>query len=140
MLTIHPYLNFSGNTLEAFNFYKKVFGGEFSLVLRFRDTSEAGRVPEEHLDKLMHIALPVGQSVLMATDALPEMGHHLQPGNNFHISIMPDNKREAERIFNELSEDGKISVQFQKESWGEYFGMFTDKFGMNWMVNCKAED
>lgn len=139
MLNIHPYLNFPGNTLEAFQFYKSVFGGDFSVIMRFRDTAEAARVPAEHLDKIMHIALPLGQSVLMATDALPEMGHHLKNGNNFHISINPESKQEAERIFKELSDGGQVNVPFQKESWGEYFGMFTDKFGMNWMVSCKAE-
>ncbi|WP_207420904.1 VOC family protein [Desertivirga brevis] len=139
MLNIHPYLNFPGNTLEAFQFYKSVFGGEFSMIMRFRDTAEATRVSAEHLDKIMHIALPIGQSVLMATDALQEMGHHLKTGNNFHISINPDNKQEAERIFSELSDGGQMAVPFQKETWGEYFGMFTDKFGINWMVSCIEE-
>ena len=136
-MIINPYLNFEGTTEEAFNFYKSVFGGEFSALVRFKDTGEAGRVPAEHLNKIMHIALPVGNNILMATDAIPEMGHHLNLGNNIQLSINENNKDEAYRIFKALSDGGKVIVEFKKEFWGEYFALFTDKFGIQWMINYR---
>src|SRR5687767_9654547 len=86
MATINPYLNFKGNTEEAFNFYKSIFGGEFETIQRFKDTPEAARLPIHEHDKIMHIALPIGKgNILMGTDALESMGHHLTEGNNFHL-------------------------------------------------------
>ncbi|WP_423146700.1 VOC family protein [Rubrolithibacter danxiaensis] len=134
MTTINPYVNFPGNTEKAFNFYKSVFGGEFLAVIRFKDTPEAARVPEDEKNKIMHIALPIGNNILMATDALESMGHTINSGNNYHISISPESKEEAIRLFNELSEGGIVHVPIEKMFWG-YFGMFTDKFGIQWMVN-----
>jgi PhnB protein len=137
MATLNPYLNFQGNAEEAFNFYKSVFGGEFATVMRFRDTPEAGKINNADLDKMMHIALPIGKhSVLMATDALESMGQKLVEGNNHHISISTESMEEAEHLFKGLSQDAKyIMVPFEKMFWGEYFGMFTDKFGTQWMVS-----
>ena len=136
MKAVNPYLNFPGNTEEAFNFYKSVFGGEFAMVQRFKDTPEADRVPEADKNKLMHIALPIGNgTVLMATDALESMGHKLKMGNNFHISISADSTEEADKLFNGLSAGGSIMVPMSKMFWGAYFGMFTDKFGIQWMIN-----
>ncbi len=136
MTAINPYLNFAGNTEEAFNFYKSVFGGEFLAVTRFRDTPEAGNVPENERDKIMHIALPIGNgNVLMATDALESMGHRLAAGNNFSLSIQPDSKPEAERLFNALSAGGKVDMPLEKAFWGAYFGMVKDRFGVQWMIN-----
>ncbi len=135
MVTINPYLNFPGNTEEAFNFYKSVFGGEF-YITRFKDTPEADKIPANEKDKIMHIALPIGKgNVLMATDALESMGQKLTPGNNFYLTIQPESKEEAEKLFNGLSAGGKVTMPLQDAFWGAYFGMLKDKFGIQWMVN-----
>jgi PhnB protein len=135
MATINPYLNFMGNTEEAFNFYKSIFGGDFIAVQRFKDTPEADRVPENEKEKLMHVSLPIGKNVLMATDALESMGHKVTPGTNFHLSVDTDSEQEANELFKGLSAGGNVSVPLQKMFWGAYFGMVTDKFGIQWMVN-----
>ncbi len=136
MATFNPYLNFQGNTEEAFNFYKSVFGGEFLLLQRFKDTPQAGNVPANEREKIMHIALPIGNgTTLMATDALESMGQKVAFGNNFYISIHAESEAEATKLFNELSADGAIEVPLQKMFWNAYFGMFKDKFGIKWMVN-----
>jgi len=136
MATINPYLNFPGNTEDAFNFYKSVFGGEFVTLQRFKDTPEAGRVPEKDKDKIMHVSLPIGKgNTLMGTDAVESMGHKLTVGNNIQISISPDSEEETKKIFNSLSAGGKVEVPLDKMFWGALFGMFTDKFGIKWMVN-----
>jgi PhnB protein len=136
MATLNPYLNFKGNTEEAFNFYKSVFGGEFKELQRFKDTPEADRVPENEKDKLMHISLPIGPgNILMAIDALESMGHKLTVGNNFYLSLSADSESEADKLFNGLSSGGKATMPLQKTFWGSYFGMVTDKFGINWMVS-----
>ena len=135
MISINPYLNFRGNTEEAFNFYKSVFGGEFMTVVRFKDTPEKDRVPVHEQDMIMHIALPVGNNILMATDALESMGHILSLGNNTAISVDTQSEEEARKIFNGLSAGGKVSVPIEKMFWGAWFGMLTDQFGIQWMVN-----
>jgi PhnB protein len=136
MKTVNPYLNFNGNTEEVFNFYKSVFGGEFAMVQRFKDTPEKDKVPAQDQDKIMHIALPIGKgNVLMATDALESMGQKLKAGNNYHLSISADSQDEATHLFNGLSAGGKVMVPLAKMFWGAYFGMFTDKFGTQWMVS-----
>ena len=136
MATVNPYLNFSGNTEEAFNFYKSVFGTEFYRVVCFKDSPGGDKMPAEVQDKIMHISLPVGNGViLMATDMIESMGQILQPGNNFSLSISPTSEEEALHFFNGLSAGGTIEAPFKKEFWGGYFGMFTDKFGLRWMIN-----
>jgi PhnB protein len=136
MIQINPYLNFKGNAEAAFTFYKSVLGGEFTALQRFKDTPEAGRVPAGEREMIMHIALPVGKgNILMATDALESLGHSLTVGNNFSLSINTESEQEADRIFNALSKDGKVTVPLAKAFWGSYFGMFTDQFGIHWMVN-----
>ncbi|MEO7924968.1 MAG: VOC family protein [Chitinophagaceae bacterium] len=136
MPAINPYLNFPGNTEEAFNFYRSIFGGEFVMIQRFKDTPEADRVPAEHKDKIMHIALPIGNgNILMATDALESMGHKVTTGTNFHLSVSADSKTGAEKIFTGLSAGGKITMPLADTFWGSYFGMCTDKFDIQWMVS-----
>jgi PhnB protein len=142
MATINPYLNFNGNTEEAFNFYQSVFGGEFLVLQRFGDipASEEGcedkQVSEADKEKIMHIALPIGNgNVLMATDALESMGQNLSEGNNFSLSYSADSKEDAERIFNGLSDGGKVKMPLADAFWGSYFGMLKDKFGIRWMVS-----
>ena len=136
MKAINPYLNFNGNSEEAFNFYKSIFGGEFPTVVRFKDTSEGQNLSPEDSEKIMHIALPIGHgNMLMATDALESMGQKLKPGNNFYLSIHADSEDEGQKLFDALSEGGKIGVPFQKQFWEAWHGNLTDKFGINWMVN-----
>ena len=139
MTTINPYLNFNGNAEEAFNFYKSVFGGEFSSLQRMKDTPDGQKVPAAERDKIMHIALPIGKGVkLMASDAMESMGQKLSAGNNFYLSVSAESKAEADRLFNGLSKGGKVEMPMQMMFWGEYFGMFADKYGVQWMVSFAA--
>ena len=136
MAIVNPYLNFNGNTEEAFNFYKSVFGTEFLAIIRFKDMPGGDKMQPSDGEKLMHISLPVGNgNILMATDMLESQGQVLKAGNNFSLSVTPESEEEALRFFNGLSAGGNIEVPFDKASWGAYFGMFTDKFGMRWMIN-----
>lgn len=136
MKSINPYLNFAGNTEEAFNFYKKVFGGDFvGGIFRFKDTPDSDKLSEGDRQKVMHVALPLGpNNMLMATDALDSMGFKLTFGNNFYIAIDADNREEADKLFNGLSEGGKVEMPMDDQFWGDYFGSLADKFGVRWMV------
>jgi PhnB protein len=137
MPKLNTYLNFAGNTEEAFNFYKSVFGGEFTSVVRSKDMPIEGvAIPKEAENKILHIGLPIGQAnVLMATDTLESLGQKLVQGNNVYISVHPDSKEEADRIFNALSAGGLIEMPIANQPWGDYYGSFKDKFGVQWMVN-----
>lgn len=140
MTAINPYLNFDGKTEEAFNFYRSVFGGEFSMIQRMKDTPEAGNVPANEQDRIMHVSLPIGkENMLMGSDIMPSMGHTLNAGNNVHISLTAENQKEADRIFNGLSAGGKVTMPIDKTFWGSYFGMLKDKFGILWMVSCDTK-
>ena len=135
-MKVNPYLNFDGNAEEAFNFYKSVFGGEFTALQRFKDVPEGQPMPESESELIMHISLPIDKdTVLMASDISKSMGMQFNPGNNVYISLHPDSMDEAERLYEELSKDGKVEMKFQKMFWGAYFSSFTDKFGVQWMVN-----
>ena len=106
------------------------------MIQRFKDTPESDRIPKAEKDKIMHIALPIGKgNILMGTDALESMGQHLKMGNNFSISIGTESKEEADKLFNGLSDGGKIEMPIGDTFWDSYFGMFTDKFGLQWMVS-----
>ena len=137
MIKCNTYLNFAGNTEEAFNFYKSVFGGEFGKIVRFKDMPMEGvTISKEDENKIMYIDLPLSpDSILMATDALESMGQKLVQGNNVHISIHPDSKEDADRIFTALSTGGKIEMPIADQVWGTYYGSFQDKFGVQWMIN-----
>jgi PhnB protein len=136
MATINAYLNFNGNTEEAFNFYKSVFGGGFITLMGFKDAPEADKVPASDQENIMHVSLPIGKgNILMATDASESMGHTLAVGNNFYICIAVESKEEAEKLFNGLSASGKIELPLQDMFWGAYFGTFADKFGIQSMVS-----
>lgn len=132
---MNPYLNFNGNSEEAFNFYKSVFGGEFSMLQRFKDTPEGDKLSPEDANKIMHIALPVGVNTLMATDALESMGQKLVVGNNSHLSIHAESRAEADKLFAALAVGGKIEMPLMDMFWGSYFGMVDDKFGIKWMIS-----
>ncbi len=136
MAIINPYLNFNGNTEEAFNFYKSVFGGEFTMLSRFKDTPQKDKLSASDGEKIMHVSMPIGkENMLMGTDALESMGHKLNTGNNINLSIRAESEEEGNRLFNALAAGGKVMVPLGKASWGGYFGMLTDKFGIQWMVN-----
>lgn len=137
MAQINPYLNFNGNTEEAFNFYKSVFGGEFAMVQKFGEMPgcEEMKTSESEKDKIMHIALPIGNNILMATDALESMGQNMIVGDNYSISISAESREEADELFNGLSADGKSEMPMAEAFWGAYFGMLKDKFGVQWMVS-----
>lgn len=136
MATINPYLNFLGNTEEAFNFYKSVFGGEFVVLQRFKDTPHGDNMTADDKEKIMHVALPIGNgNVLMGTDVLPSMGQKLNIGDNFSISISADSEAEADQLFAALSPGANVVMPLEKAFWGAYFGMLTDQYGIQWMVN-----
>lgn len=136
------YLNFPGNTEEAFNFYKSVFGTEFSGggVARFGDfppPPEAPQLAESDKNLIMHIELPIlGDHILMATDAPESMGFNLVSGNNMHIHLEPDTREETDKLFNALSSGGVVTQPLHDVFWGAYYGSCTDKFGIQWMFNC----
>jgi len=136
MARFNPYLNFNGNTEEAFNFYKSVFGGEFAMLMRFRDVPGNEDMPAAVLDKIMHIALPIGNgNMLMASDSLESLGQNLVVGNNHYFMLGVDSKEEADDFFAKLSVDGKIEMPLQDTFWGDYYGSFTDQFGIQWMID-----
>jgi PhnB protein len=136
MALINPYINFNGNAEEAFIFYKSVFGGEFSNITRFKDMPNPGfTVSEKEATKIMHIALPIGNNVLMANDVPEFMGKTNENENRSKISITADSKEEADKLFNGLSAGGQIEVPMDESPWGSYFGMFRDKYGIEWMVD-----
>jgi len=135
MAAINPYLNFDGNCEKAFNFYKSVFGGEFLTLMRFKDVPPEVHFPESEGEKIMHVALPIGQgTVLMGSDTPAAMGP-TTTGNNVYISINAESEAEAAKLFKGLSAGGQVTMPLEKAFWGAYFGMFTDKFGIQWMVN-----
>jgi PhnB protein len=145
MATINPYLSFNGNTAEVFNFYKAVFGGEFAMVARYGDMPQGAdcegmKLADADKDRIMHIALPIGGNVLMGSDIIEAMGQgrKFTEGDNFSVSISADNKEEADRLFGALSEGGKVEMPIADSPWGSYFGMFRDKFGIQWMVDYDA--
>ena len=142
MTTINTYLTFNGNCEEAFNFYKSVFGGEFEHIGKFKDMPENPKFPvsESDKEKVMHISFPIGNTMLMGSDTGGEWSANFKQGNNFSVSINTENKNEADRLFNELSEGGKIMMPMNKTFWDSYFGMFTDKFGIQWMVSFYEND
>ncbi len=139
MASINPHINFNGNAEEAFNFYKSVFGGEFLKVVRFKDLSGPGfSVAEQEANKIMHIALPIGKSMLMANDVPESMGRTNENENRSKIVITAETKAEADRLFNGLSAGGQIEMPISDSPWGSYFGMFRDKYGIEWMVDFNA--
>lgn len=138
MATVNVYLTFNGNCEEAFNFYKSVFGGEFPYIGRFGDMpAESGKeMPDADKNKIMHVSLPISQeTMLMGSDTGGDWASNLKEGNNFSLSLNTDSREEAERLCAALSEGGTVTMPLEDTFWGAYFGMWTDKFGINWMVN-----
>ena len=136
MAQINPHINFNGNAEEAFTFYKSVFGGEFAKIMRFKDlTSDEFPVAEKEANKIMHIALPIGDSILMANDVPEILGPTNENENRSKIAISAESKEEADRLFRGLSAGGQIEFLISDSPWGSYFGMFRDKYGIEWMVD-----
>jgi PhnB protein len=138
MAKVSTYLNFHHSTEEAFNFYKRVFGGDFpGGIMRFRDippTENNPPLPEDDKNLVMHIELPIlGGHLLMGTDAPESMGFKVNIGNNVYISLHPDTREDTRRLFNALSEGGKVEMELQDMFWGDYYGSLTDRFGVQWM-------
>lgn len=134
MNKLNPYLNFAGNCEEAFNYYKKVFGGEFSYFSRMSDV-ENEEFPEEDKNLIMHVSLPIGNDILMGSDVATDIKPMFKQGNNNYISLTPTSREEADRLFNELSAGGEVEMPMEEMFWGDYFGSFRDKFGIYWMIN-----
>jgi PhnB protein len=139
-MTINPWINFNGNAEEAFTFYKSVFGGDFTKIIRFKDlASPEFQVPDTEAEKVMLITLPIGTSnVLMANDVPAVMGKVNENENRSKISVTTESKEEAERIFNGLSAGGSVEMPMDNSPWGTYSGMFRDKYGIEWMVEFPA--
>ncbi|RYD92410.1 MAG: VOC family protein [Sphingobacteriales bacterium] len=151
MKVVNPYLNFNGNTEEVFNFYKSVFGGEFAMLMRFKDmpadaaqtegegcADGEGGIPAGEENGIMHIALPVGNSVIMGTDVPTNMAQVVN-GTSMSLSISAESREEADRVFNGLAEGGKVQMPMQDMFWGDYYGMLTDKFGIQWMMSYSTQ-
>ena len=136
MTTINPWINFNGNAEEAFTFYKSVFGGEFTKIVRFKDLASAEfPVAEKEENKIMHIALPIDKgNVLIANDVPEFMGQVNENENRSKILISTESKEEADRLFKGLSAGGKIEGPMGDSPWGTYAGMFRDKYGIEWIV------
>jgi PhnB protein len=137
MAHISPYIHFNGNAEEAFTFYKSVFGGQFVKVMRYKDLSSAEHpIAANDANRLMHIALPIGKNhLLMGSDVLEAMGKVTENDNRNTISISAESREEADKLFNGLSSGGKIEMPITDGPFGTYFGMFADKYGIEWMVN-----
>ncbi len=138
MKSMNIYLNFMGKTEEAFNFYMSVFGGKLETLQRYGEAKEmpgSDKLSENDKEKLMHVSLPLGKSMLMGADGVESMGHKITQGNNFYVSVNADSRKETEKIFRALSEGGKVEMPLSDTFWGSYFGMLRDKFGIQWMVS-----
>ncbi len=136
MALINPHINFNGNAEEAFSFYKSVFGGAFAKIMRFKDlASEEFPVAEDEANKIMHIALSIGKNILMGNDVPEVLGRTNENENRSKIAISAESKEEADKLFTGLSAGGQIGMPITDSPWGSYFGMFRDKYGIEWMVD-----
>ena len=135
MAKINPHMNFNGNAEEAFEFYRSVFGGEFAKIIRFNDLSSSDfPVAENEMNKIMHIALPIGENSLMANDVPESLGRVSENENRSKIFVSAENREEADKLFVGLSAGGNVEMPIGDSPWGSYFGMFRDKFGIEWMI------
>lgn len=135
MASINPYINFNGNAEEAFTFYKSVFGGEFGPTVRFKDlASDEFPLPEGEADKILRITLPIGENVLIANDVPEAMGPVSENENRSKIAVSTESHEEADRIFSGLTEGAAIEMPMSDSPWGTYFGMFRDKYGIEWTI------
>ena len=136
MALINPHINFNGNAEEAFNFYKSVFGGEFTTIIRLKDIASAEFPVSEHdANKIMHIALPIGENTLMANDVPEHLGRVNENENRSKISVSAESREEADKLYQGLSAGGNVEMPIGDSPWGSYFAMFRDKYGIEWMVD-----
>jgi PhnB protein len=135
MPSLNPYLNFNSNCEEAFNFYRSVFGGDFAMMMRFGEAPAGAGGDASEANKVMHVSLPVGTSMLMGSDCPDSYGMKITAGNNYNISINADSRAHADQLFNGLSNGGEALFPMQDQFWGDYFGMLKDKFGVQWMIS-----
>jgi PhnB protein len=136
MTTLNPWINFNGNALDAFNFYKSIFGGEFTKIIRFQDIASAEfPIPENEANKIMYIALPIGAGTMLIANDVPEiLGKVNEHENRSKILVSTESKEEAIRLFTGLSVDGEVEGPIGNSPWGSYAGMFRDKYGIEWII------
>ena len=140
MVQINPHINFNGNAEEAFNFYKSVFGGAFTKIIRFKDLGDTEHpLAESEANKIMHIALPIGNTSLMGNDVPEFMGRVNENENRSKIFVAAESREEADKIFNGLSAGGSVEMPIDESPWGTYFAMFRDKYGIEWMVEFESD-
>ena len=140
-MQLNTYLHFEDNCREAFEFYRSVFGGEFAWIATFADgPADMPPVPDGEKGLIMHVSLPIGDSVLMGSDSTSAFGQPPNVGNNYSISISADSREETDRLFSALSEGGSVAMQPADMFWGAYFGMCADKFGVNWMLSHESSE
>jgi PhnB protein len=138
MATINPHINFNGNAEEAFEFYRSVFGGEFAKIIRFKELASAGiPIAEKEMNKIMQIQLPIGKNVLIANDIPEVLGRVSESENRSKISVSAETQEEADKLFRGLSAGGNVEMPMGDSPWGSYFGMFRDKYGIEWMIEFK---
>ncbi|MDT4863097.1 3-demethylubiquinone-9 3-methyltransferase [compost metagenome] len=138
MTTINPYLYFDGNCEEAFTFYKSVFKSEFKYIGRYKDVPEADRrLFSDHEDKIMHVSLPISKETILMGSDNAELFQQNVSLTNFSLSVNTDQKEEADRLFQGLAVGGKIKLPMNNTFWGSYYGIVTDKFGINWKISCE---
>lgn len=139
-MKLNTYLYFDGRCAEAFDFYQSVFGGEFTVMQTFGDGPPGMGVPDADESRIMHVSLPIGGDVLMGSDTVSNFGEPAKPGNSFAVSVAPETKEKADRIFPLLAAGGDVIMPLADTFWGAYFGMCKDKFGVQWMVNVDSGD
>lgn len=140
-MKVHPYLNFDGKAEEAFNLYKSVFGGEFTANMKMKDAPNGSGIPLNEQNRIMHISLPIGKdTILMASDCVPSAGHVIKPGNQTYVMLSTDSRAEADRLFNGLSAGGDVEMPMEDMFWGDYFGSFTDRYGIQWMISFNQNE
>ncbi len=137
-MQLNTYLNFGGNCRSAFEFYRSLFGGEFTFLSTYADgPPDMPPIAVEEQDWIMHVSLPIGESELMGSDVCSAFGEPPNLGNGYSISIHLESREETDRLFAGLSEGGTVAMQPADMFWGAYFGMCTDRFGVQWMLNCE---
>ncbi len=134
-MVLNTYLTFDGNCREAFEFYRSVFGGEFSAFQTFGDGPPDAGIPEDRKDQVMHVSLTIGSSELMGSDRMPGPAPPFTAGNNFSIAIQAESREQCDEVFAKLSAGGSVTMALQETFWGAYYALWTDRFGINWMVN-----
>ena len=139
-MTLSTYLTFDGNCRDAFDFYREVFGGDFAVLSTFADGPDDMGVPEAEMDRVMHVSLPIGSSVLMGSDTSTTHGAPISAGNNFSIAVTAESVAHCDELFGKLSESGETGMPMQHTFWGDYFGQCTDKFGINWMISFSTAE